>query len=104
MNEIWPSIQIICEQKEFVEKAKEAISATNTELGDMTTTKNRIIKFLNARNKYELEELAVAYRKETILQVKKGADKEEFKCAASRKMPSSRADSQQVFQQNAVPT
>jgi len=45
MNEFWPSIQIIFEQKELLEKAKEAISATNTELGDMPATTNRIIKF-----------------------------------------------------------
>jgi len=66
MNEIWPSVQIIFEQKELVEKAKESISDTNVEFGDMLTTTNRIIKFLNARNKYELEELGVADRRDTI--------------------------------------
>jgi len=45
-----------------VEKARESISATNVELGDMPTTSNRIIKFLNVRNKYELEELGVEDR------------------------------------------
>ena len=71
MNEIWPSIQIIFEQKKLVEKAKEAISTTNLELGYMPTTTNRIIKFLNSKNRYELEELGVAERtSETILQVK----------------------------------
>ena len=37
----------------------------------MATTTNIIIKFLNARKKYELEELGAADRIETILQVKK---------------------------------
>jgi len=71
MNEIWPNIQVIFEQNELVEKAKEAISTTNLELGDIPATTNRIIKFLNSKNRYELEELGVADRIETILQVKK---------------------------------
>jgi len=55
MNDIWPNIQIIFEQKKLAEKAKEAISTTDLELGDMFTTTNRIIKFLNSKNMYELE-------------------------------------------------
>jgi len=54
-----------------VEKAREAIAVTNEEPGNMPTTTNRIIKFLNSRNRYELEELGVADKTETILQVKK---------------------------------
>lgn len=45
MNEIWPNIQIIFEQKELVEKAKDVISTTNLELGYMPATANRINKF-----------------------------------------------------------
>lgn len=71
MNEIWPRIQIIFEKKELVEKAIEAISATNLELRDIPSMTNRIIKFLNSRNKYELEEMGVAEIIETIIQVKK---------------------------------
>jgi len=63
MNEIWSSIQIIFEQKELVEKPKEAISITNQEPGDIPATTNRIIKFLNSKNKNELEELGVGDRK-----------------------------------------
>lgn len=37
----------------------------------MPSTANRIIKFLNSRNRYELKELEVAARIEAILQVKK---------------------------------
>jgi len=57
--------------KELVEKTKEAISTNNLELGDMPTTTNRIIEFLNSKNRYELEELGVGDKTETILQVKK---------------------------------
>lgn len=71
MNEIWPSIQIIFEQKELVEKDREAISATNEELGDMPATTNKIIKIVNSRNMYELEELGVEERIKIRLQVKK---------------------------------
>lgn len=71
MNEILPNIQIIFEQKELVEKAREGISATNEEVGDMPTTTNRIIKILNSRNRYDLEELGVADRTKNILHVKK---------------------------------
>lgn len=67
MNEIWPSIQIIFQKKQLVEKAKEAISATNIEFGDMPTIANRFIRFLNARNRYEMEELGVEDRTKTIL-------------------------------------
>jgi len=58
-------------QKELIEKAREAISTTNEELGDMRVTANRIIKILNSRNRYELEYLGVADRTDTILHVKK---------------------------------
>jgi len=62
MNEIWSTIQIIFEHKELVEKDKEAISATNLEPRDMPSTTNKIIKFLNSRNRYELEDIVVANR------------------------------------------
>ena len=59
MDEIWPCILIIFEQKELMEKAKQAVSTINTELGDMPTTTNNIIKFLNSKNRYELDDLGV---------------------------------------------
>jgi len=78
MNEIWHNIQIIFEQKELVEKSKEVISTTNPELGDMPTTTNRIIKYLNSKNRYELEELGVVDRTKTILYMKKELTKKKL--------------------------
>lgn len=54
-----------------MEKYKEVISSTNLKLGDMPTKTNIIIKFLNSRNRYDLEELGVASKTKTILQVEK---------------------------------
>lgn len=42
-----------------MEKAKQTISTINAELGEMPTTANRIIKFLNSRNGYDLDDLGV---------------------------------------------
>lgn len=42
-----------------MEKTKRAISTINNELGEMPTTTNRIIKFINSKNKYELDDLGV---------------------------------------------
>ena len=71
INEIWPCIQIIFEQKELRENANDAITKIKEEIGDKPTTANNIIKFLNSKNKYDLEELGVGDKTETILEVKK---------------------------------
>ena len=70
INEIWSCIHIIFEQKELIEKANDAITKIKEELWDKPTTANNIIKFLNFKKKYELEELGVDDRTETILEVK----------------------------------
>ena len=61
-----------------MKKSKEAISSANLELGDMPETTNIIIKFLNSRNSYELEELGVVYMTKTILLVKKVLTKKDL--------------------------
>lgn len=71
MDEISPCIQIIFELKEFIERANQAISTNNNELGDMPATTNNIIKFLNSKNIYELDDLGVDDRTKTILELKK---------------------------------
>lgn len=71
MKEIWPYIQIMFEQKELGEKANTAISEIKDQLGTMPATTNRIIIFLNSKDKYQLEELGVEDRTKTILEVKK---------------------------------
>jgi len=71
MNEILPSVQIIFEQKELIEKATETIVQGREKLGEMPTKASNIIKFLNSKSKYELEEVGISDRTATILEVKK---------------------------------
>jgi hypothetical protein len=71
MSEIWPSIQIIFEQHELVQKARRSIEIIKEELGERPTEATKLIKFLNSKNKQELEELEIEERTETILEIKK---------------------------------
>jgi len=71
MNEIWPSIQIIIKQKELIEKATQTIVQGREKLGEMPTEAINIIRFLNSKFRYELEEVRVSDRIATILEVKK---------------------------------
>ena len=57
MNEIWPSIQIIFEQRDLIGIVNDAIDKENRELAKMPKTTNNIIKFLNSKNRFELEAL-----------------------------------------------
>ena len=54
-----------------MQKAKKTIYAINAQLGEMLAIANNIIKFLNSKNRYELDDLGVDDRIETILEVKK---------------------------------
>lgn len=49
-----------------MEKEKQTIANINAQLGEIPATTNNIIKFLNSKNRYELDD-----RTETILEVKK---------------------------------
>jgi hypothetical protein len=71
INEIWPMIQIIFEQNEFLQRRKQAIEKIRVELGDIPTQANEIIRFLNSKTREELEELKIEDRTETILEVKR---------------------------------
>jgi hypothetical protein len=71
MSEIWPSIQIIFEQHELVQKARGEIEIIKEELGERPTEATELIRFLNSKNKQELEELEIEDRTETILEIKK---------------------------------
>jgi hypothetical protein len=71
MNEIWLMIQIMFEKNELVQRRKQAIEKTRSELGEMPTQANEIIKFLNSKTREELEELIIEDRTETILEVKR---------------------------------
>ena len=64
-------VQIMFEQHDLVLKSRQAIDRINTELGEMPSASNEIIKFLNSKTKVELEELKFEDRIETILEVKR---------------------------------
>ena len=51
VNDIWPSIQVIFEQTEFVKVATEAIQKVREELGDKPEDANRLIHLLNSKNR-----------------------------------------------------
>jgi hypothetical protein len=71
INEIWPMIQIMFEQNELVQRSQQAIEKIRIELGDMPIQANEIIRFLNSKNREELEELKIEDRTETIIEVKR---------------------------------
>jgi hypothetical protein len=55
----------------MVIKSRQAIDKIIRELGEMPSTANEIIKFLNSKTKEDLEDLKVEDRTETILEVKR---------------------------------
>ena len=71
VNDIWPSIQVIFEQKDLIKEGIKAIQKVKEELGSKPEEANEIIKFLNSKNKQELEEIDISDRTETILEVNK---------------------------------
>jgi hypothetical protein len=71
MAEIWPFIKIIFEQHELVQKAIEAIEKIREELGEIPIEATELIKFLNSKNKHELEALEIEDMTNTILEVNK---------------------------------
>lgn len=71
VNDIFPSIQVIFEQIELVKIATEAIQKVKEEFGDKPEDANRLIHFLNDKNRYELHELNIEDRNATILEIRK---------------------------------
>jgi hypothetical protein len=71
INEICPMVQIMFEQNELLERSKQAVEKIRTELGDMPSQANEIIRFLNSKTREELEELKIEDRTEAILEVKR---------------------------------
>ena len=51
VNDIWPSIQVIFEQKDLMKESSEAIQKVKDELGKKIEEAIEIIKFLNSKNK-----------------------------------------------------
>ena len=64
-------VQIMFEQNELLERSKQVVEKIRSELGDMPTQANDIIRFLNSKTREELEELKIEDRTETILEVKR---------------------------------
>ena len=71
INDIWPSIQIIYEQKDLLQAAREEIQKTKDELETKPKEALELIKFLNTKNKQEFDEIEITDRTETILEVRK---------------------------------
>jgi hypothetical protein len=71
INEIWPMVHIMFEQHDLVLKRRQAIDRIRREMDEIPLTANEIIKFLNSKNKEELQELKVEDKRETILKVKR---------------------------------
>jgi hypothetical protein len=99
MTEIWPLIQIMFEQHELVQRARQAIDKIRGELGEMPTEANEIIRFLNSKTKEELEALEIEDRTETILEVKKVLTKRGLMLQLEDKSPDNGYWSAEVFQQ-----
>jgi hypothetical protein len=68
-------VQIMFEQNELVLRRRKPIDKIKGELGEMPTEDNEIIKFLNLKNKEELEDLNIEDRTKTILEVKRVLNK-----------------------------
>lgn len=59
------------DQKDLLENAQEVVETISKQLEDMPEIASEIIKFLNSKECYELEELGINDRTTTILEVKK---------------------------------
>lgn len=59
MTEIWPSIEIIFEQEELVQRSKEVIGEVKENLGQKLGEASTLIRILNSMTKEELEEFEI---------------------------------------------
>jgi len=76
ITDIWPSIEIIFEQDELVQRAKEVIADVKKEFGLKPGKANTLIRVLNTKTKDELEEYNIEDRTKTILEVRRILTKE----------------------------
>jgi len=75
LSNVWPSIQTIYEQVDLVNVAHGEIQKERALLGQMPDQANRLIHFLNYRNREQLEQLGIPNRTSTILEIKKFLNK-----------------------------
>ena len=71
INGVWPSIQVIFKQGDLLKATLEEIQKTKDELDNKPKKALELIKFLNNKNRQELEELEIIDRTETILEIRK---------------------------------
>ena len=71
IKDICPYIRIIFYQKDLLEEAQEAIETISNELEDKLEIATDIIKLMNSKDSYELQELGIDDMTEAILEVKK---------------------------------
>jgi len=71
IKDIWPSIKIIFNNKDLLEKSQEAVESITRQLEDMPEAAFDLIKFLNSKDEYEPEELRISDKTVTILEVSK---------------------------------
>lgn len=71
IHDVWPSIQVIFEQRELLLAAQAEIQKTQTNLADKPEQVVRLINFLNNKNRQELEELKITDKTATILEIRK---------------------------------
>ena len=90
INEIWPMVQIRFEQNELLERRKQVVEKIRTELGDMPTQANEIIRFLNSKTREELEELKIEDRTD------EDSGGHHFKCYPHSRIEHSDSDSSTI--------
>lgn len=71
LNNVWPSIQTIYEQIDLVNATHGEIEKSRALLGQMLDQANRLIQFLNNRNREQLEQLGIPDKTCTILEIKR---------------------------------
>jgi len=89
--EIWPSIQIIFEQEELINKCQVAIDEVKQLLKDKPCEATDMTKVLNSKRRTKLEKIQILEKKKkTIFEIKKVLQRKKFmtqletKCQALR--------------------
>lgn len=70
-NDIFPLIQVIFQYTKLVKVATKGIQNTRGDLGDKLEEASQLIKLLNNKNMYQLDELGTEDRIGTIIEIKK---------------------------------
>ena len=71
INDVWPSIQVIFEQRDLLKAELAEIQKTKYEIDNKPEQSIELVKFLNSKKKQELEEIEITDRTETILEIRK---------------------------------